>query len=69
MDISSIFTRCLAGAVVVLSLVSGCGENEKPQGPLEVAAGLPPVAFLAERIGGETVSGSTMLPEGRSPHD
>ena len=58
-DFSGIFARCCAGAVVVSFLISGCGE----------APGLPPVAFLAARIGGEAATVSTMLPDGRSPHD
>ena len=66
---SKIFFRFAVGAVVVLSLISGCGKKPKAEGPLAVAAGLPPVAFLASRIGGEAVAVSTMLPEGRSPHD
>ena len=63
------FFRCAAVACVVLSLICGCGRKPKAEGPLAVAAGLPPVAFLASRIGGEAVVVSTMLPDGRSPHD
>lgn len=36
---------------------------------LPVCAGLPPVAHIVREIGGSRVSVSTMLPEGRSPHD
>ena len=69
MKLSKVFLRCAACVVVILSLVSGCGKKPKAEGPLQVAAGLPPVAFLASRVGGEAVAVSTMLPEGRSPHD
>ena len=68
-NFSGIFTRCFAGAAVISFLVSGCGDAQKSDGVLEVSAGLPPVAFLASRIGGEAATVSTMLPEGRSPHD
>ena len=66
---TKVFFRCAAVAVGVLFLVSGCGRKPKAAGPLEVAAGLPPVAFLASRVGGEAIAVSTMLPDGRSPHD
>ena len=36
---------------------------------IPVCAGLPPVAHIVREIGGEYVSVSSMLPEGRSPHD
>ena len=36
---------------------------------LPVSAGLPPVAHIVREIGGEYVTVSSMLPEGRSPHD
>ena len=63
------FFRCVAGVAAVLCLISGCGKARKASGRLEAAAGLPPVAFLAERVGGAAVAVSSMLPEGRSPHD
>ena len=69
MNMSKHFFRCAAAVLAVLSLISGCGKKPKAEGPLAVAAGLPPVAFLASRIGGEAVAVSAMLPDGRSPHD
>ncbi len=59
----------LAGAVLWLA---GCGgESAVPEknGKLIVRSGLPPVAFIASRIGGDRVDSRPMLPEGRSPHD
>ena len=69
MNMSKVFFRWTVCAAAILMLLSGCGKKRKAEGPLEVAAGLPPVAFLAERIGGEAVKVASMLPEGRSPHD
>ena len=69
MKLSKVFWGGVAGVVVILALISGCGKKQKAEGPLEVAAGLPPVAFLASRIGGEAVVVNSMLPDGRSPHD
>ena len=56
---------CLAGilsAVFALTLLSGAEK-------LPVCAGLPPVAHIVSVVGGSQVTVSTMLPEGRSPHD
>ena len=36
---------------------------------IPVCAGLPPVARIVEAVGGDAVQVSSMLPEGRSPHD
>ena len=36
---------------------------------IPVCAGLPPVARIVEAVGGDAVRVSSMLPEGRSPHD
>ena len=55
MNMSKVFFRWTVCAAAILMLLSGCGKKRKAEGPLEVAAGLPPVAFLAERIGGEAV--------------
>ena len=48
--------------------LAGCGERPS-DGKLKVAAGLPPVAYLAKRVGGGAADVRVMLPEGRSPHD
>ena len=55
---------------VGIVFVSGCGGSS-PDGDsrMPVAAGMPPVAYLAKRVGGEAVKVATMLPEGRNPHD
>ena len=49
---------------------TGCGEHAADSGNrIGVAAGLPPVAYLTKRVGGDAVTVRSMLPEGRSPHD
>lgn len=67
----SMFLRAAAAALAVGVLSSGCGggSGEEGAGRLKVAAGLPPVAYLAKRVGGDAVDVRTMLPEGRNPHD
>lgn len=54
--------------VLLAVACAGCGKVEKKAeaGALAVA-GVPPVAYLAERIAGEPVRSA--LPDGRSPHD
>ena len=69
MNSPNVFLRIVVGSVIVCTLLSGCGKAKKLEGKLTVTAGLPPVAFLAERIGGEAAEVNSMLPEGRSPHD
>lgn len=56
---------------VALLWLCGCGEEAVPAsgGKFTVSAGLPPIAYLANRIGGEFIHASSVLPEGRSPHD
>ena len=59
-----------SAALSLLCCAAGCGDAETgADGKLGVAAGLPPVAYLAKRVGGDAVTVRTMLPEGRSPHD
>ena len=66
------FFRCLALLpAVALLLLCGCGEESAPAAGerFAVSAGLPPIAYLANRIGGEFIHAKSVLPEGRSPHD
>lgn len=60
----------IAGIVAVVSSLwsAGCGKRAA-QGGFQAAAGLPPVAYLVKRVGGDALTVHTMLPEGRSPHD
>ena len=67
--LSNIFAATALIAVVVLTMAaSGCSKREE-SGKLKAAAGLPPVAYLAKRVGGDAAEVRSMLPEGRSPHD
>lgn len=62
----------MAAALGIAWCLSGCGDADPASGTgakLGVAAGLPPVAYLAKCVGGDAVTVRTMLPEGRSPHD
>lgn len=55
---------------LLLSLVMvGCTPSGSGSGKLRVAAGIPPAAYLASRIGGDRIEVTAVLPEGRTPHD
>lgn len=55
-------------AVCCLALSpAGCGQKETKKAAALAVAGVPPVAYLAERIAGVPVRSA--LPDGRSPHD
>ena len=47
----------------------GCGNDAPQPAKPVVVAGLPPVAWIAQEIGGNHISAVSLLPEGRSPHD
>lgn len=69
MKVWRVISAVVLTAVVGLSIFAvGCG-GKQASGKLKVAAGLPPVAYLAKRVGGDAVEVRTMLAEGRSPHD
>ncbi|MGE4565212.1 MAG: metal ABC transporter solute-binding protein, Zn/Mn family [Victivallaceae bacterium] len=54
----------LAAALFALC---GCGQDNTSRP--DIVAGLPPVAFLAEKIAGPDLKVVSALPVGRSPHD
>lgn len=59
-------------ALLVLSLVaatSGCGALAKDDGRVRVAAGFYPLAYAAERIGGDLVDVTNLTQPGAEPHD
>ena len=57
-------------ALFVLWIFAGCKPaSGEGSGRIKVVCGLPPTAFIASAIGGDRVQVSSMLPEGRSPHD
>lgn len=57
--------------MIIVALFCGCEPDSAPvaDGKTPVYAGLPPVAYITSRIGGDAVSVKSLLPEGRSPHD
>jgi len=58
--------KCLRlSFVLCLCFSAFCCRAEK----LPVCAGLSPIAHILREVGGDRVSVSSMLPEGRSPHD
>ncbi|WP_425581370.1 metal ABC transporter substrate-binding protein [Streptomyces sodiiphilus] len=66
----------LAGtAALAMLTLSACGDSEggapsaAEEGTLDVVASFYPMAFVAERIGGEHVTVSTLTPPGVEPHD
>jgi zinc transport system substrate-binding protein len=50
-------------------LLAGCSGEKEPLPENVVVAGLPPVAWIAQEIGGNKIVAVSLLPEGRSPHD
>lgn len=67
-------TTAAAGAVVLgLMAVSACStsaaDGRSGDGRLKVVASFYPMQFLAEQIGGDHVSVSTLTPPGVEPHD
>lgn len=63
----AIVAFCLA---LALPFTAGCSKSapESPDGKLHVAVGVPPVAYLAERAGGERVAVTALVTPGQSPH-
>jgi len=56
---------CVTGALIAVpAYVSEAADDCR----LEVFAGIPPVAYFVERIGGEHVRVNVMVHEGREPH-
>src|SRR5918996_1245597 len=56
--------------VAALLAVAGCGGNEVASGgQRSVVAAFYPLAWAAERIGGETVAVTNLTPAGAEPHD
>ena len=49
--------------------LAGCSGEKEALPENVVVAGLPPVAWIAQEIGGKNITAVSLLPEGRSPHD
>src|ERR671910_3770939 len=55
--------------IFAVALAAGCGGADSGGGRTEVVAGFYPLAFAAERIGGDTVDVTNLTPPGAEPHD
>lgn len=71
--------RGIAVAALVVAAFGACSGEPRPPEPLagnraaadariQVAASVPPAAWVAEQVGGSRVEVTTLLPPGRSPH-
>lgn len=49
-------------------LLPGCAARQPQSGKIQVIASIEPLAWFAERIGGERVAVSVMVPSGGNPH-
>lgn len=63
---SKLLSLTLAISSIVLCSCSDSGSGNKRQ---EVFVSIPPLACIVKTIVGDKVKVSTMIPEGRSPHD
>lgn len=61
--------RLTAFLTAALLFLAGCSGEKKPLPDNVVVAGLPPVAWITQEIGGKNILAVSLLPEGRSPHD
>ncbi|MBN1929338.1 MAG: zinc ABC transporter substrate-binding protein [Chlorobiaceae bacterium] len=61
--------RCLAALLLLCAVfLPGCTAKQPASGKIQVIASIEPLAWFAERIGGERVSVSVMVPSGGNPH-
>ena len=63
---------CAAATALALSACSSTassGDSSSKDGSLTVMASFYPLQYLAEKIGGEHVSVTSLTPEGAEPHD
>ena len=63
--------RVLGLLVPLLLVVSGCAAftEDNPSGKVTVAAAFYPLAFAAERVGGDLVQVTNLTQPGQEPHD
>ena len=63
---------CAAATALALSACTSTatsGDSSSKDGKLAVMASFYPLQYLAEKIGGEHVSVTSLTPEGAEPHD
>src|SRR3954468_10564785 len=61
----------LVAVLALLVGVTGCAavSDDTPEGKVTVAAAFYPLAFVAERVGGELVQVTNLTQPGQEPHD
>jgi len=65
---SRLIPLLLCGALLLSGRASGMADGgEGPSGPLVVSVSVPPLAYLAERIGGTWIESHVMVPAGAAP--
>jgi zinc transport system substrate-binding protein len=63
------FFRLLALLMTLsVALLTGCAAKQPDSGKVRVIASIEPLAWFVERIGGERVAVSVMVPAGGNPH-
>ncbi|RXK88120.1 ABC transporter substrate-binding protein [Chlorobaculum sp. 24CR] len=61
--------RTLAALLLLCAVfLPGCATKQPPSNKIQVIASIEPLAWFAERIGGERVAVSVMVPSGGNPH-
>jgi zinc transport system substrate-binding protein len=61
--------RTLPGlALCLLALAPGCGEATRPPERPRAVASIPPLAWFVDRLAGDAVSVTVLIPPGASPH-
>jgi zinc transport system substrate-binding protein len=67
---------CAVGILVAVAALAGCGGSDSggsasggASGSTEVVAGFYPLAWAAERVGGDRVEVTNLTPAGAEPHD
>jgi zinc transport system substrate-binding protein len=61
--------RAIIILVCIAALVAGCGESSLATGKTRVVAAFYPLAFAAQKIGGDKVEILNLTPAGAEPHD
>jgi zinc transport system substrate-binding protein len=61
-------TCLLFGIFLLLTLTANCSKQEMNKEKIRVVVSIPPLAEFVEKIGGDKVSVSVMVPPGASPH-
>ena len=60
--------RLLLIGILVLFIAAGCSKKEASTGKIGIVVSIVPLQEFAEKVGGDKVSVSVMVPPGASPH-